>query len=77
MCTGDGALGPILLESLAIDADGRADLEDAPCDDVHDNTWGTRDYVQVHVRTKFLRSLIACVHIFLGEVSVLLMEGSQ
>lgn len=73
----DGAPRPVLLESMEIDADGRADLEDVLCDQIQDDVWNICDYVQFHVWAKLLQSSISCIHVFLGQVILRPTEGLQ
>lgn len=71
----DGAPGLVLPKSMKFDMGCRADFGNAPCDNVQNDGREIRKYDQIHVRNKFLRSSIACVQLFLGEVTILPVEG--
>lgn len=62
---------------MKIETGGRVDKGDTPCDNVQDDAWGARDYVQFCVHANILWSLIACVHVLLGKVTISLMECLQ
>lgn len=68
---------PASQTSLVISEGDHAASGDTPCDEDRPDDWNIRDCVQIHERTKFLRSSIACVLLFLGEITILLMKGLQ
>lgn len=74
---GDSAPGPVLPASVNIEARGIVDVGNFLCGDVPTDACKVCDYVQTRVRTKFLWSSIASVHVFRGEVTVLRVEGQQ
>lgn len=61
---------------MVISEGDRASYGDIPCDEDQPEDWHTQSCVQFRVR-KFLRSSIACMQVFLGEITILSIKGLQ